>query len=43
MTDAEKIARLESVLGTLISWLIIDLGTGGVEQLLHMLTSEPDK
>lgn len=43
MTDAEKIARLESVLGTLISWLILDLGESGVKQLLHMLNEEPDK
>jgi len=39
MTGAEKIARLEEVLATLISWLILDLGEGGVKQLLDMLNT----
>ncbi len=41
MTDKERIARLEEVLATLISWLGRELGQAGAAQLLAKL--EVDK
>lgn len=40
MTDAQRIARLEYVVGTLITWLTFPLNKMAVDQLLDMLNSE---
>ncbi len=40
MSDAERIARLEEVLSTLIAWLHRELGTQSATELLKMLGLE---
>jgi hypothetical protein len=42
MEDHQRIERLEHVLGTLIVWLQGTLATSHVQQLMDMLTKEPD-
>ncbi len=40
MTDAERIARLEAVLGRLIAWLHRDLGSANAAALLNQLNDD---
>ena len=42
MSDAEKIARLENTLATLIAWLDQDLGRDNTLKLLDMLSAPKD-
>lgn len=40
MTDTQRIERLERVLGTLIGWLMRELGRENVKKLLELLNTE---
>ena len=42
MTDEQKIVRLEKTLGTLITWLALELGEEAMNDLLTMLMEEPN-
>ena len=35
----ERVERLEVTLGTLITWLVIQIGVDGVDQLLEILAN----
>jgi len=42
ITERERIARLEKVVGTLIAWMPRELGGAAQKELLRMLTTDPD-